>query len=85
MYFCSSGQEKKRYLRNKYDIKNTSSKEFILIRLNLKVISNNSDNQMSFESSEEIQREVIVNKTIFRAIRRLYLDIFKIQNNKLVK
>ena len=68
-----------------FDIQNSSPKEFTWLRLNLEVISDRSDSQMSNTSVEERQREAIVNKTIIRAIRRLYLNMFKSQNHKLVK
>ena len=84
----TSAQEVKRndeITQKSFDIQNTLPKEFTMVWLNLAVISDRSDNQMSNTSVEERQREAIVNKTIIRAIRRLYLNMFKSQNHKLVK
>ena len=84
----ASAQEIKRndeITQKNFDIKNASSQEFTVIRWNLEVISDKSDNQMSYTIVEERQREVVVNKTIIRAIRRLYLNMFKSLNHKLVK
>ena len=68
-----------------FDIQNTLPKEFTGAPQNSEVTSDKSDNQMSYTTVEERQREVVVNKTIIRAIRRLYLNMFKSQNHKLVK
>ena len=59
--------------------------EFTLVKTTSKIPQNNSTNSLKHTSAEERQRETANNKAVVRAIRRLYLGMFKNQNHKLVK
>ena len=77
---CASVREVMRndkIAQKSFEIQNSLSKQFIGAKLNLEDISDKPDNQMSYSSVEERQRETIVNKTIIKAIRRLYFNMFK--------